>query len=144
MSSIVDKLELSAAITSNENKSNDDNDVKLNINTEETKNQRLGLTTQDAEDAYKTWGYNELPCVVIPLWYVFMRQFTGVMPYTMEICVLVAAGCQSWPDFGIIIAMVGKLFTILSKLNINMRFNCYIYMHAFLIFYKFQCVLVNY
>lgn len=78
----------------------------MKVDITETKNERQGLTTTEAEEAYKKWGYNELPVVEVPLWYVFLKQFTGVMPYTMEICVVVAAGCQSWPDFGIIIAML--------------------------------------
>lgn len=77
-------------------------------NLNSVKKERQGLTTVQAEEAYKTFGYNELPLVEVPLWYVFLKQFLGVMPYTMEICVIVAAACQSWPDFGIIIAMVSS------------------------------------
>ena len=98
--------------TTSANDSSTTNDVKLDINAaSETEKSRKGLTTAEAEELYKTWGYNELPSESVPLWYVFMKQFTGVMPYTMEICVVVAAGCQSWADFGIIIAMVSKLIT---------------------------------
>jgi magnesium-transporting ATPase (P-type) len=111
-----EEVELSNTKNASENKlaptTNEDDNVKLDINVatdvekEGRKEERKGLTTAEAEEAYKVWGYNELPVESIPLWYVFLKQFTGVMPYTMEICILVAAGCQSWADFGIIIAMV--------------------------------------
>ena len=68
--------------------------------------ERLGLTNAEAEEGYKTWGFNELPTIEIPLWWVFLKQFTGTMPYMMEVCIIVAGATQDWPDFGIIIAMV--------------------------------------
>jgi hypothetical protein len=40
-----------------------------------------GLTTAEVEALYEQWGYNELPSIVIPLWYIFLTQFTGTMPY---------------------------------------------------------------
>lgn len=39
--------------------------------------ERAGLTTEQAEEAVKIHGYNELPEVTISLWYVLFLQFTG-------------------------------------------------------------------
>lgn len=77
--------------------------------------ERLGLTNAEAEEGYKTWGFNELPTIEIPLWWVFLKQFTGTMPYMMEVCIIVAGATQDWPDFGIIIAMVSDLDLRLSN-----------------------------
>jgi hypothetical protein len=44
-----------------------------------------GLTSAQVEELYEKWGYNELPSVVIPLWYIFLTQFTGTMPYMLEV-----------------------------------------------------------
>ena len=42
-----------------------------------------GLTTAQVEKLYEKWGYNELPTVEVPLWYVFLMQFTGTMVSTI-------------------------------------------------------------
>lgn len=61
--------------------------------TEENRLQaRLGLTSAQADDLLNEWGYNELPIVEVPLWWVFVVQFTGTMPYMLELaCVLALA-----------------------------------------------------
>jgi Cation transporter/ATPase, N-terminus len=43
--------------------------------------ERYGLTTLEADDLRITWGYNELPTINVPLWWIFFVQFTGTMPY---------------------------------------------------------------
>lgn len=47
--------------------------------------ERYGLTSQQAIDIREEWGFNELPTIVLPLWYIFFIQFTGTMPYMLEI-----------------------------------------------------------
>ena len=47
--------------------------------------ERYGLTSQQAIDIREEWGYNELPTIILPLWYIFFIQFTGTMPYMLEI-----------------------------------------------------------
>ena len=47
--------------------------------------ERYGLTSQQAINAREEWGFNELPTIVLPLWYIFFVQFTGTMPYMLEI-----------------------------------------------------------
>jgi len=69
-------------------------------------NERNGLTEEQAEALLKVWGYNELPVVEVSLLYVFFLQFTGVMPYMLEIAALISAICQDWADMGIIVLML--------------------------------------
>ena len=75
--------------------------------------ERQGLTDAEAEAQYEIWGYNELPVVEIPLWWVFIQQFMGTMPYMLELAIIISAAVQDWADFGIIIAMVSLIFTFL-------------------------------
>jgi len=130
--------------------------VDLSFDPEE----RLGLTTARAEEIRKSKlpnglevGYNELPHVSVSLFYLFISQFMGTMPYMyvyartharaqtslsthppflsshstrtnpssppsispstspftlnrLEIAMIIAAGCQDWPDMAIIAAML--------------------------------------
>jgi hypothetical protein len=46
------------------------------------------LTSQQAQALIDQWGYNELPRIEIPLWWVFVRQFIGTMPIMLEIACL--------------------------------------------------------
>jgi len=68
--------------------------------------EREGLTTEEVEELYKTHGYNELPVIVVPLWYVFVQQFMGAMPYILEICIVLAAIINDWASMGIILCML--------------------------------------
>ena len=68
--------------------------------------EREGLTTEQAEELYKQWGFNELPIIEIPLWWVFIEQYMGTMPYMLELAIIIAGAVQDWIDFGIILAMV--------------------------------------
>jgi magnesium-transporting ATPase (P-type) len=64
--------------------------------------ERAGLTTAEAEKLYETVGFNELPHVEVSLVWMFFSQFTGVMPYMLEIASILALAVQSYPDFAII------------------------------------------
>lgn len=68
--------------------------------------ERIGLTTDQAEELYKQWGYNELPEVTVSLYYILFIQFTGTMPYMLELACIIALAVQDYPDFGIILAML--------------------------------------
>jgi magnesium-transporting ATPase (P-type) len=68
--------------------------------------ERIGLTTEQAEELYKQWGYNELPEITVSLWYILFIQFTGTMPYMLELACIIAIAVQDFPDFGIILAML--------------------------------------
>jgi hypothetical protein len=77
--------------------------------TDDNSQEKSGLTTEQAEELYKKVGYNELPNVQISLWRVFLEQYMGTMPYTLELAVIIAAAVRDWIDFGIIIAIVRNL-----------------------------------
>ncbi len=66
----------------------------------------IGLTTQEAQQLYETVGFNELPHVEISLYWIFFAQFTGVMPYMLEIACVLALAVQSFVDFAIIAAIL--------------------------------------
>lgn len=68
--------------------------------------ERIGLTTDQAEELYKQWGYNELPEVSVSLWYILFIQFTGTMPYMLELAAIIAIAVQDYTDFAIILAML--------------------------------------
>jgi magnesium-transporting ATPase (P-type) len=65
-----------------------------------------GLTTAEVEMLYEKWGYNELPSIVVPLWYIFLMQFTGTMPYMLELACILSLAVSDWVDFAIIAAMI--------------------------------------
>lgn len=65
-----------------------------------------GLTTSEVESLYEKWGYNELPSIVVPLWYIFLMQFTGTMPYMLELACILSLAVSDWVDFAIIAAMI--------------------------------------
>jgi len=64
------------------------------------------LTSQQAQALIDQWGYNELPRIEIPLWWIFVRQFIGTMPIMLELACLLAAIVRDWLDFGIILLML--------------------------------------
>jgi len=68
--------------------------------------ERVGLTSEQAEHLYETVGFNELPHVEVSLLWLFFVQFTGVMPYMLEIAFILALAVQSYPDFAIILGIV--------------------------------------
>ena len=68
--------------------------------------ERIGLTTEQAEEMYKKWGFNELPEISVSLWWLLFLQFTGTMPYMLEIACIVALAVGDYPDFAIILAML--------------------------------------
>jgi len=76
--------------------------LDLSVNAEE----RAGLTTDQAEELYKQWGFNELPIIEIPLWWVFLEQYMGTMPYMLELAIIIAVAVGDYIDFGIILAML--------------------------------------
>jgi H+-transporting ATPase len=69
-------------------------------------NERAGLTTEQAEKLYETVGFNELPHVEVSLWWILFVQFTGLMPYMLELACILALAVQDWIDFAIIAAIV--------------------------------------
>lgn len=68
--------------------------------------ERAGLTTAQVEELYGKHGFNELPVVDIPLWYIFLIQFTGTMPYLLELACILSLAVADYIDFAIIATMV--------------------------------------
>lgn len=71
-----------------------------------TPEERAGLTTEQVEELYKQWGFNELPEITVSLWYMLFIQFTGTMPYMLELACIIAVAVGDYPDFGIILGML--------------------------------------
>ena len=78
----------------------------LSVDLTFTAEERAGLTSVQAQALIDQWGYNELPRIEIPLWWVFVRQFIGTMPIMLELACLLAAIVRDWLDFGIILLML--------------------------------------
>jgi magnesium-transporting ATPase (P-type) len=70
------------------------------------RNERSGLTTAEAEELYESVGFNELPYVEVSLLWIFFTQFTGLMPYMLELACILALAVQDYIDFAIIAAIV--------------------------------------
>ena len=94
--------------------------------------EREGLTTEQCEELYKQWGYNELPVIEIPLWWVFLEQYMGTMPYMLELAIIIAGAVQDWIDFGIILAMVCFSSVYILKQNnfVDFPIPAYLQWHA--------------
>lgn len=71
-----------------------------------TPEERQGLTSVQVEQLITQWGYNELPEIQISLLYMFFLQFTGTMPYMLELAAIIALAVLDFPDFGIIVGML--------------------------------------
>ena len=95
---------------------------------------KSGLTSEQVETLYSKYGYNELPVIEIPLWFVFIQQFTGTMPYMLELAVIISAAVQDWTDFGIILGMVRKFHSLYLYCIIKFPFS-YICIHTLYTFF---------
>eukprot|EP01033_Poteriospumella_lacustris_P005652 gene5652-4044_t len=80
----------------------EDEDVRFVMDPKE----RAGITSAEAEKLYETVGFNELPHIEVSLLWLFFSQFTGVMPYMLEVAFILALAIQSYPDFAIIFGIV--------------------------------------
>jgi H+-transporting ATPase len=65
-----------------------------------------GLTSAEAEEYISRYGPNELPTVEISLWWVFLRQFMGTMPYMLELACVISLIVEDILDFAIILIML--------------------------------------
>lgn len=76
--------------------------LDMSFNPEE----RKGLTTSQAEELQRTVGFNELPTIEVSKLMIFFLQFTGTMPYMLELACVISAACGDWEDLGIILTML--------------------------------------
>ena len=67
-----------------------------------TTNYMIGLSTEEVAQAVEMYGRNEIPVPVSPLYKLFLKQFTGFLPFLIEIACLVSLVIQDFTDFGII------------------------------------------
>ena len=65
-----------------------------------------GLTSAEAQRLLDTVGKNEIPVDEKPLWRMLLEQFTGAMPFMLEICVIISGAVNDFTDFGVILAML--------------------------------------
>lgn len=56
-----------------------------------------GLSSAEVEKALEAWGRNEIEVEVTPLYVLFLRQFTGFMPFLIELAAIISLAVQvSW------------------------------------------------
>lgn len=56
-----------------------------------------GLSTAEVEKSLEAWGRNEIEVEVTPLYVLFLRQFTGFMPFLIELAAIISLSVQvSW------------------------------------------------
>lgn len=56
-----------------------------------------GLTTTEVEKSLEEWGRNEIEVKVTPIYVLFLRQFTGFMPFLIELAAIISLAVQvSW------------------------------------------------
>ena len=63
---------------------------------------RQGLSSEEAEKLYQEVGFNELEHIEISPIKLFFLQFTGLMPYILEIACVLALAVEDYIDFAII------------------------------------------
>jgi magnesium-transporting ATPase (P-type) len=80
--------------------------VKSQCKPDKKGDEHKGLTSAEVEGLYKKYGYNELPHERMNVYWIFFKQFTGILPYTLEFTALIAIGVQSYPEFAIIVAIL--------------------------------------
>ena len=66
----------------------------------------FGLTDAQIEQSRTTFGKNEIFVPETPLWKLFARQFTGFLPFLIELAAIISIAVQDYTDFAIIIAML--------------------------------------
>jgi H+-transporting ATPase len=79
---------------------------KLSRRVTEAGDDLTGLTDAEAEAKRETCGWNKLEGVVIPTWWLFVKQFVGAMPACIGGCVILSAVANDWLDFIIIIVLL--------------------------------------
>ncbi len=74
-----------------------------------------GLSTSEVEQSLEAWGKNEIEVEITPLYVLFLRQFTGFMPFLIELAAIISLAVQVSfvvPSLGLIV-VAGRY--ILSK-----------------------------
>ena len=53
-----------------------------------------GLSTSEVEQSLEAWGKNEIEVEITPLYVLFLRQFTGFMPFLIELAAIISLAVQ--------------------------------------------------
>ena len=62
-----------------------------------------GLTETQVQSATEKYGINEIPVKITPLYILFLRHFTGFLPFLIEIAAIISIAVLDYVDFGIIV-----------------------------------------
>jgi H+-transporting ATPase len=61
-----------------------------------------GLTDAEVEASRAKHGTNEIPFQETPLYVLFLRQYTGFLPFLIELAAIISLGVEDYTQFGII------------------------------------------
>ena len=67
---------------------------------------RGGITSEEAQKLIEIHGFNELEVQTVSLYWLFFLQFTGLMPYMLEIAMILAIAVLDYIDFIIIFVII--------------------------------------
>lgn len=84
-----------------------------------------GLSTSEVEQSLEVWGKNEIEVEITPLYVLFLRQFTGFMPFLIELAAIISLAvqvsfCSSVSGtylLGSTILIIQRMFLILSTIT---------------------------
>ncbi len=80
-------------------------DIEQNLN-ELQANVEKGLSSREAADRLRQYGYNEIEEQEEPLWHRIFRRFWGPIPWMIEAAAILSALVRKWEDFIIITIML--------------------------------------
>ena len=84
-----------------------------------------GLSTSEVEQSLEAWGKNEIEVEITPLYVLFLRQFTGFMPFLIELAAIISLAVQvsfccsvsGTYCCGSAILIIQRMFLILSTIT---------------------------
>ena len=84
-----------------------------------------GLSTSEVEQSLEVWGKNEIEVEITPLYVLFLRQFTGFMPFLIELAAIISLAVQvsfccsvsGTYCCGSAILIIQRMFLILSTIT---------------------------
>ena len=80
-----------------------------------------GLTSQEAEDGIKMWGWNEVQEQEVSIWWMFIKQFIGMMPGCIAVCFILALAAADYIDA----IIVGVLMLVNGVVGFKEEFEAY-------------------
>merc|ERR1712195_215574 len=80
-----------------------------------------GLTSKEAEDAIELWGWNEVQEQEVSIWWMFIKQFIGMMPGCIAFCFVLALAAADYIDA----IIVGVLMIVNGVVGFKEEFEAY-------------------